>query len=233
MFAERMQSFRQHGVNQYSAKMSGDVGDDVALICSICDELRPGDSLKVDTNRGWRCDEAIRVARLVPADADISFEQPCESYESNREFRRTSGRPMILDECAIDLETLVRAWSDGVLDGVNVKIARHGGLSGSQIVRDTLAALQVPMHIQHIGGSDIARAAICHLDYSTPAHVMMQAWDPKNLVETSIAHEGVNVSESRMSIGPMPGLGVTPMADVLGPPIAVCDTKGYRIVESI
>ena len=227
-FAQRISEFRSHGVTQFSAKLSGDVTSDIDFIKSIAAEMGPGESLKVDTNRGWRCDQAIRVAALIPRDLDIYFEQPCESYEDNRDFRRTSGRPLILDEGATDLETLLRAWGDGVLDAVNVKIARHGGLSGARVVRDTLAALRVPMHIQDMGGSDLARAAICHLAYSTPSDVLLYVWDPKNLVETTTAAGGATVANLRMSISPTPGLGVKPLTNILGAPIAVCDVAGFR-----
>ena len=55
---------------------------------------------------------------------DIYFEQPCATYEECRDLRRTTAIPVILDECVTDMDVLVRARNDGVLDGVNNKQPR-------------------------------------------------------------------------------------------------------------
>lgn len=229
-FTTRMQAYRADGVQQFCAKMSGDVATDVRYIQALHAGLKAGESIKVDTNRGWRLDEALRVSQQVPPGMDISFEQPCHSYEACRDFQRATGRVLILDEGATDLSVLMRAWSDGVLGGLNMKIARLGGLGGARVVRDALAALDVPLHIQDMGGSDIAGAAIGHLAASMPGRVMMAVWDPGNLVATRTATGGAEITGARMTVSDEPGLGLTPIPEVLGPPVALCDAQGFRTI---
>ena len=80
---------------------------------------------------------------------------------------------MILYEWVTDMDVLVRARNDGVLDGVNIKFQRHGGLWRSWAVRDFCAALNVPMHVQDSGASEIGNAAIVHFAHSVPERVLL------------------------------------------------------------
>lgn len=78
----------------------------------------------------------------------MAFEQPCASYQDCRTVRRTTGKPPILDESATDLWVVMRAHEDGILDGLNLKLAKVGGLSKMRVIRDVCAALNVPVEIQ-------------------------------------------------------------------------------------
>lgn len=57
------------------------------------------------------------------------------------------GRPLILDEGARDLNIVLHAHSDGILDGLNVNLSEVGGLSEMRTMRDVYATLNVPMEI--------------------------------------------------------------------------------------
>lgn len=211
---------RADGCRQFASKASGDPDRDIAFLQGVATRLRPGETLKIDANSGWRLDEALRVSRGTQ-NIDIVFEQPCRTYEECRDFRRASCRPMILDECADSLDILIRAKSDGVLDGVNLKIGKFGGLTRARVIRDVCLALNVPMHIQDTGGSSIGNAAIGHLAYSTPERVLLQVWNTMNLIETVTATGGAFVEKSRMYLTPGPGLAVEPDMEVLGAPVNV------------
>ena len=95
-------------------------------------------------------------------DVDVYFEQPCATYEECRDVRRTTGVPLILDESATDVGVVLRAKEDGVLDGLNVKLARVGGISKMRLIRDLCVALNVPMEIQDSSCSDLACAVVAH-----------------------------------------------------------------------
>jgi L-alanine-DL-glutamate epimerase-like enolase superfamily enzyme len=152
---------------------------------------------------------------------DIYFEQPCATYEECRDLRRTTAIPVILDECVTVMDVLVRARNDGVLDGVNIKFQRHGGLWRSRAVRDSCAALNVPMHVQDSGASEIGNAAIVHFAHPVPERALLYVWDATNLIETPTAHGAPCIEASRMQASEAPGLGVEPLADVIGQAVAV------------
>jgi L-alanine-DL-glutamate epimerase-like enolase superfamily enzyme len=211
---------RNNGCPQFSAKASGDVARDIVWVKKLAALLEPGESLKLDANGGWRLDEALRVARAIDG-VDIYFEQPCATYEECRDLRRAIDIPVILDECVTDLDILVRARNDGVLDGVNIKFQRHGGLWHSRAVREFCTALNVPMHVQDSGASEIGNAAIAHFAHSVPERVLLYVWDATNLIETPTAHGAPCIESSRMQASDAPGLGIEPREDVIGQAVAV------------
>ncbi|UTW13067.1 mandelate racemase/muconate lactonizing enzyme family protein [Marinobacterium rhizophilum] len=214
-----MARYRGDGIKQFAAKASGDAKADIAFIRALGERLEWDESVKVDVNGGWRVDEGLRVIRGI-GDIDITLEQPCRTYEECRDLRRACGIPMILDECAADLNLLLRAREDGVLDGVSIKPGRVGGLSAARRMRDFCAELNVGVHIQCMGGSGITSAAISHLAHSTPERVLLHVWDPMNLIETETTDGAPVVERSRIRVDDRPGLGVSPRADVLGQPVA-------------
>jgi len=110
-----------------------------------------------------------------------AFEQPCASYEDCRTVRRTTGMPLILDESATDLGVVLRAYQDGILDGLNLKLAKVGGLSKMRVIRDVCAALNVPMEIQDSSWSELACVAIAHMAHSTPSRVMLSTFPPMGM----------------------------------------------------
>jgi len=87
--------------------------------------------LRVDANTGWTLDAAREV---VPALVDLGVELIEQPFPANRldwlrALQETSPLPVVADESCVtidDLETLV-----GVVDGVNVKLAKCGGVSAA------------------------------------------------------------------------------------------------------
>ncbi len=214
-----MAALRADGIAQFSGKTSGDVAGDIAYLRWMGERMRPGESLKYDGNGGWRVDEAVRVARGM-GDIDVYFEQPCATYEECRDVRRTTGVPLILDESATDVRTVLRALRDGVLDGLNVKLAKVGGISKMRLIRDLCVALNVPMEIQDSSYSDLACAVVAHMGHSTPQRCIRSVIYPKGLKTATVTNPPA-VAGGRMVAPDGPGIGSVPMLDAIGDPIAV------------
>jgi len=87
--------------------------------------------LRVDANTGWTLDSARAV---VPALVDLGVELIEQPFPANRldwlrALQETSPLPVVADESCVtidDLETLV-----GVVQGVNVKLAKCGGVASA------------------------------------------------------------------------------------------------------
>ncbi len=217
---QRIEQNRTNQCTQFSTKVSGDVATDVAFITELGEKMLPGESVKIDANGDWRVDEAIRIMQ-VTKDVDIYFEQPCNSYEECKTVRQTCGRPIVLDECALDLSTVVRAWNDGVCDAVNLKIGRVGGLTPALEMRNLCIDLGIPVHVQCSGGSNITQAAIVHLAQATPANRLLWIWDIGDLVSFNTVENPIAQINGTMQAHDRPGLGIEPLADVLGDAVAV------------
>ncbi len=216
---EAIARLRAHGTLQLSGKTSGDVTHDIEYLRWMGERMRPGESLKYDGNGGWRVDEAIRVAKAM-GNIDVYFEQPCATYEECREVRRTTGVPLILDESALDIGSVLRAKEDGVLDGLNLKLARVGGIYKMRLIRDLCIALRVPMEIQDSSYSELACSVVAHMAHSTPNRAIRSAINAKGLLKETVANAAV-VENGRVRASDLPGLGTAPLTDVIGDPIAI------------
>ncbi|MEM9653254.1 MAG: mandelate racemase/muconate lactonizing enzyme family protein [Actinomycetota bacterium] len=216
---ELVRGFKARGCNRFEFKASGDPGTDIAMIRLIGAYLSPGDVIKIDVNQGWRVDQAIAVARELDG-LPVLFEEPCATYDECLAFKRSTGRPMSLDECILGVRDLLRAVEDQAIDTLNLKIGRVGGLTPARRLRDLAADLGIPMYIQDTAGGDICAAATAHLAHSTPPGVFISAWDCASLVTVETA-TGLQRDPSFLMRAPdAPGLGVEPIPEVLGEPVA-------------
>ncbi len=219
--AARIHDRRADGRSHLEVKAVGDPAADVELIRFIADRMEPHELLKVDANGGWQVHEAQRVMAAAPETA-IIFEQPCATYEQCKALRRLTDRPIFLDETAVTLEDVARGFFDGVANGINLKIARVGGLIKARAIRDLCLGLGLPLIVQCVGGSDITNAAIAHLGHTVPPNSLLSTWDAAAMLSVRTA-EGMPRLEGRLKAGAGPGLGITPLPEVLSEPFAIYD----------
>lgn len=217
---EAMTRHKERGARQFEFKGSGDPATDIEMIQYVGDRMETGDSLIIDVNCGYRVDEAIRVSRAVP-DVDVIFEQPCYTYEECLAFKRSTGRPMSLDECIHDTADLVRAYSDQAIDTLNLKIGRIGGISKSRVMRDLCVSLGIPVKVQDTSGEEFNAAATAHLAHSTPPRYLRSMWDCAGFVERPIGKGLLRDYPNQARANTEPGFGVTPIMEEFGDPVAV------------
>lgn len=216
--AERVAAYRAEGYRKFQLKVGGEVETDIDRIRACAARLQRGDLLVCDANTGWTMHEAARVCEAV-IDLDVVIEQPCASYAECLAVRRRTPKPFVLDEIVDGIEMLVRAHADGAMDVINLKISKVGGLTRARQMRDLCVALGIAMTIEDTWGGDIATAAIAHLAHSTPPEFLFSATDFNSYVSLRTAHGAPERVDGRMAAPTGPGLGVTPIADVLGEPV--------------
>ncbi len=216
--ADRVAGYRAEGYRRFQLKVGGDPLEDVARIRAVADRLQPGDRLIADANTGWLMHDALRVVRAV-RDVDVYIEQPCPSYEECLTVRRHTDHPFVLDEVIDSVDVLLRAHADRAMDVVNIKISKFGGLTKARQARDLCVSLGVAVTLEDSWGGDIVTAAIAHLAHSTPPEFLFTATDFNSYVTVSTAAGAPRRVNGRMAASTLPGLGVTPNADVLGVPV--------------
>jgi len=217
---QRIAQHRANDCRQFSARASGNPDADIEFINGLGELMCPGEAVKIDANGGWRVDQALRVMRATKR-VDAYFEQPCATYEECRRLRQNCDRPITLDECALDLETVIRGWHDGVCDSINLKIGRVGGLTPALRMRDLCSRLGIPMYVQCAGGSGITQAAIVHLAHSVAPDRLLYVWDIGDLSSFSTVINPVARKDGKMHAHELPGLGIEPDGNILGEAIAV------------
>lgn len=218
--ARNIAGYRDEGYTRFQLKVGGDPDDDIARIFATRDILDNGEVLVADANTGWLMHEAARVADAV-AKVDVYIEQPCKTYEECLTIRRRTARPFVLDENVDGVHMLLKAFGDGAMDVINLKISKVGGLTKARQIRDLCATLGIAMTIEDSWGGDVVTAAIAHLAHSTPERFRFTSTDFNSYVTVSNASGAPKRENGRMKAGTGPGLGVELNRDALGEPVAV------------
>lgn len=216
--AERVAAYRAEGYRRFQLKVGGDPDTDIQRIRAAAAQLQPGDRLVADANTGWCLHEAMRVVRAV-RDIDVYIEQPCLSYEECLSVRRHTDHPFVLDEVIDSIHVLLRGSADHAMDVVNIKISKFGGLTKARQARELCVALGIGMTLEDSWGGDIVTAAIAHLAHSTPPKFLFTTTDFNSYVTRAIAEGAPRRQAGRLAASSQPGLGVQPLAHVLGKPV--------------
>lgn len=219
--AENIAGYRKEGYRKFQLKVGGNPDEDIERIREARAVLEPGDKLVADANTGWLVHEAARVVQAV-SDIDVYIEQPCFSYEHCLSIRERTSLPFILDEVIDSIDMILRAVQDRAMDAVNIKISKFGGLTKAKQARDLCVSLGIAMTLEDGWGGDIITAAISHLAQSTPTEYVFTSTDFNSYVTKSIADGAPKRVNGRMSAPKEPGLGITPLMDVLGDPVWRC-----------
>ncbi len=213
--AKKIAGYREEGYTKFQLKVGGNPDDDIARIHATREIIDHGEVLIADANTGWLMHEAARVADAV-ATLDVYIEQPCKSYEESLTIRRRTALPFILDENIDGLQALLRAYGDGAMDVINLKISKVGGMTKARQIRDLCISLGIAMTIEDSWGGDIITAAIAHLAHSTPERLRFSATDFNSYVIAQTATGAPMRENGHMKAGDAPGLGIIPDFDSLG-----------------
>ena len=164
----------------------------------------PDKILRVDANAAWTAKHALRMIELL-LDYDVEFvEQPLppRDLEGMRFVRERSPLPVIADESclvAADIPTLA-----GVVDGINIKLSKCGGLREALRMIATARAHGLLVMAGCMVETSLGITAAAHfsplLDYADLDGAALLADDPVT---------GATIVGGRIEIPVGPGLGVT------------------------
>lgn len=220
---ERVASYRARGYIGHSVKVDGDSEMDARRIAESLADKQPGEFFLVDANGGLTPETTLRMLRLLPHGLDFVLEAPCPTWRENVSVRRRTNVAMMLDELATTPSSIAQLIADDVVEGVNLKISKAGGLTQARRVRDLCVAAGYTMSVQDTVGSDFAFAAIVHLAQTVPERYLRCVLECRNMVSLKTAdgvHEGAfDVHGGRVTAPTAPGLGVKPRLDILGKPV--------------
>jgi L-alanine-DL-glutamate epimerase-like enolase superfamily enzyme len=175
--------------------------DDVETIAAI--RARYGGALRIDANEGWSVEDAIAILRELQH-YDIEFcEQPVAAGNPHwlRAVRDRVEIPIVADEDCLVASDLPPLY--GCIDGVNVKLAKTGGIRGALALIHTARAMGLKVMIGCMIESAVAATAAAHLS-------PLADWadlDGPLLVATA-PFTGVRYDVARLVLPDAPGLGV-------------------------
>ena len=214
---------RANGIHRFQLKVGSDPEADAARVRAVLEATGPGDTVVADANGAWRLAEAVHAVGLLEGLPRLRIEQPCRSYEECVQVRRRTSLPMVLDEVVLDPQSLVRIATDGVAEGVNLKISRVGGLSRARLLRDMCVELGIALTVEDTWGGDLTTAAVAHLAGSTAPGALYAASFMNDWTLEHVAGYQPRAAEGRGPVPEAPGLGVEVDEDRLGEPLFALD----------
>lgn len=216
--AATVERYRSEGYRKFQLKVGGDPDTDVQRVHAVRSMLKAGDVLVADANTGWLPHQAIRVVNQLVG-SDVYIEAPCASYEECLVVRRHTMLPVVLDELITGVTPFLRAYHDGAMDVINIKISRVGGLSKAVQLRNLCESLGIVMTIEDSWGGDITTAAIAHLAGSTRPESLFTSTDFNSYIDVILAPDAPRRREGRLPVPSGPGLGISIDEKALGAPV--------------
>jgi L-alanine-DL-glutamate epimerase-like enolase superfamily enzyme len=183
-------------------KLGSGTDDEQIETIALIRQRYPG-TIRIDANEGWNVETAVRILRDLER-FEIEFcEQPVPAGhpEQLRAIRERVSIPIVADEdslIAADLPRLYRC-----VDGVNVKLAKTGGLRGALAMIHTARALGMKIMLGCMVESAICATAAAHIsplvDWADIDGPFLTARDP---------FAGLTYDRGKLILPTDPGLGV-------------------------
>ena len=212
---------RAEGIHRFQLKIGANPYEDAERVRKVVEVTTANDVIVADANGGWRLQDAMIAARLIEPLHGVLFEEPCKTLEECLYVRQHTSLPMILDEVITDVNTMVRAFNANGMEGVNLKISKFSGLTGSKLVRDLADRLGLRITIEDTWGGDLVTAAVSHLAASTNPEQVITVSFMNDWTNEHIANYQPRSINGTGSAPTGPGLGVEVDLAMLGKPLLI------------
>jgi L-alanine-DL-glutamate epimerase-like enolase superfamily enzyme len=170
-----------------------------------------GAQIAVDANCAWRADDALQIIPRLAA-LDVAYiEQPIgrddhDGWRALRDHRAADWPPLMADESAQNAQDVLAL--NGLADGVNIKLAKCGGLRAALGMVTLARQLGMRAMIGCMVESSVAVTAASHL-----APLVDFADLDGNLLLSNDPYRGTRVINGQIHLPDAPGLGVNPVAE--------------------
>jgi cis-L-3-hydroxyproline dehydratase len=219
--AEFTERARAGGIHRFQLKIGGDPAEDAERVRAVVEATSNEDVIVADANGGWRLQDATLAVRMLDGLPRVRLEQPCPTIEECIVLRHRTSMSFVLDEVITDVASLLRCHQEGVMEAINLKISRVGGLAGARSIRDLAETLGLRLTIEDTWGGDLTTAAVSQLAASTSAEAFYAASFMNDWTLEHVAGHEPSSKNGWGGVAPGPGLGVHVDESLLGQPLRV------------
>ncbi len=180
---------------------AGSAREQIATIAAIRE--RYAGTIRIDANEGWDVESAVHILGELDRFGIEFCEQPIPAGRPAelRAIRERVAIPIVTDEDSLVASDLPKLY--GCVDGVNVKLAKTGGIRGALAMIHTARALGLKVMLGCMVESAIAATAAAHLsplvDWADIDGPFLTSRDP---------FYGVAYERGKLILPDAPGLGV-------------------------
>lgn len=196
-------------------KLKIEPGWDVAPVAAVRERFGADVLLQVDANAAYtRAD--MRSLRALDEFGLVLIEQPLpeEDVAGHAQWVAAFDTPICLDESVVSARAAAEAIRLGACSIVNIKPGRVGGYLEARRVHDVCQAAGVPVWAGGMLETGIGRAANLALA-GMPNFTLPSDISGSNRYYRQDITEPFTVVDGRISVPTGPGIGVTPIPDVL------------------
>ncbi|AIY18621.1 o-succinylbenzoate synthase [Pimelobacter simplex] len=195
-------------------KLKIEPGWDVAPVRAVR-ERYPDIPLQVDANTAYRRQDARHLARLDPFDL-LLIEQPLDEEDivGHAQLARVMSTPICLDESIVSARAAADAIALGACSIVNIKPGRVGGYLESRRIHDVCMAHDIPVWCGGMLETGLGRAANVALA-ALPGFTLPGDTSASDRYYRTDLTEPFRMDDGHLAVPTGPGLGVTPLPDVL------------------
>ena len=206
--ATRAESDHAGGIRVFQVKVGDDPVSDVARVRAVLDAVGSDCTVIADANGGWNLQSALLAARALDG-LPVRLEQPCATMSDCAELRKHTALPMILDECVVTMDDLMRAKYHVGAGAINLKPSRVGGLTKAHALRDAAQGLRMTFTVDDTWGGALTTAQNAHLAASSNAERLTAATCFADWIEPLVSTVVRSPIPGRGTASTDSGLGVT------------------------
>ena len=195
-------------------KLKIEPGHDVGAVAAVRERF-PEILLQVDANTAYTLDDAPQLAKLDEFGL-LLIEQPLaeDDVRGHAELARLLSTPICLDESITSSRSADDAIAIGACRVVNIKAGRVGGYLEARRVHDVCEAHGVPVWCGGMLETGLGRAANVALaalpNFTLPGDTSASGrYYAQDITEPFVLRDG------RLEVPRSPGLGVTPIPEIL------------------
>jgi o-succinylbenzoate synthase len=196
-------------------KLKIEPGWDVEPVRAVRERFGDDVLLQVDANTVYTLRDARHLARLDAFDL-LLIEQPLEEEDvmGHAELARRISTPVCLDESIVSAQTAAAAISMGACAVINIKPVRVGGYLEAVRIHDLAAAHGLAVWCGGMVETGLGRAANAALG-ALPGFTLPGDISASDRFYANDITEPLVLEDGHMAVPTGPGLGVTPIPDVL------------------
>ena len=196
-------------------KLKIEPGWDVEPVRAVRERFGDEVLLQVDANTAYTLRDARHLARLDAFDL-LLIEQPLEEEDvlGHAELARRISTPVCLDESIVSAQTAAAAISLGACAVINIKPGRVGGYLEAVRIHDLAAAHGLAVWCGGMVETGLGRAANAALG-ALPGFTLPGDISASDRFYATDITEPLVLEDGHMAVPTGPGLGVTPIPEVL------------------
>jgi len=196
-------------------KLKIEPGWDVEPVRAVRERFGDDVLLQVDANTAYTLRDARHLARLDAFDL-LLIEQPLEEEDvlGHAELARRISTPVCLDESIVSAQTAAAAISLGACAVINIKPGRVGGYLEAVRIHDLAAAHGLAVWCGGMVETGLGRAANAALG-ALPGFTLPGDISASDRFYATDITEPLVLEDGHMAVPTGPGLGVTPIPEVL------------------